>query len=49
MEGVPQRSGHSTKPDRAEGAFGQCFQAQGVTLGDVQGQELDLLMLVGSF
>lgn len=42
---------HSTKPDRVRDAFGQHTWARGVTLGDgpVQGQELDLMVLVSSF
>lgn len=32
--------GHSTRPDRAQRAFGQCSWAHGVILGGVQGQEL---------
>ncbi|TRZ23812.1 hypothetical protein HGM15179_003283 [Zosterops borbonicus] len=33
LEQAPQGSDHSTKPDRVQEAFGQYFQAHGVTLG----------------
>lgn len=50
MEEVPQRSSHSTKPARAQGAFGQCSQGHGVTLGvSAQGQGLDLVILMVPF
>ncbi|RMC03228.1 hypothetical protein DUI87_20422 [Hirundo rustica rustica] len=50
LEQALQGSGHS-KPDRVQEAFARYSQAHGVTLGDdlVQGQELDLMTLVGPF
>ena len=33
LEQAPQGSGHSTKPERVQEAFGQLSQAHGVTLG----------------
>lgn len=51
MQNCLSKLSHSTKADRVQEAFGQCSRAHGVTLWDglVQGQELDLVILVGSF
>ncbi|KAJ7401497.1 hypothetical protein BTVI_95591 [Pitangus sulphuratus] len=44
-----QGSGHDPKAARAQGAFGECSQKQGGIVGvSVQGQELDLVIPVGS-
>lgn len=49
LEQAPHVTGHSSKPDRAQGAFRQYSWAPAVTCGDgpLQGQELDLMILVG--
>lgn len=48
---MDQGSDHCTKPDEVQEIFGQCSQAQYLTLGDgaVHGQELNAMILVGSF